>query len=118
MILRWGLFLNYLICPCVLAQFGGSSSSLLLRSLVESLERNLVSKIEHVERKLQSEISEFSEKLSNVEDRLLALEKTDDNLKLEISGNKKRLEGVDTKIQAAGQRVSNQFSDNLNIVGT
>jgi len=117
MILRWGLFLNYLICPCVLAQFGGSSSSLLLRSLVESLERNLVSKIEHVERKLQSEISEFSEKLSNVEDRLLALEKTDDNLKLEISGNKNRLEGVDTKIQAAGQRVSNQFSDNLNIVG-
>ena len=76
-----------------------------------------MSKIEHVERKLQSEISEFSEKLSNVEDRLLALEKTDDNLKLEISGNKKRLEGVDTKIQAAGQRVSNQFSDNLNIVG-
>ena len=57
------------------------------------------------------------EKLSNVEDRLLALEKTDDNLKLEINGNKNRLEGVDTKIQAAGQRVSNQFSDNLNIVG-
>ena len=64
------IFLLFYVYGLVQCQFGGSSSSLLLRSLVESLERNLVSKIEHVERMLRSEILDFGEKLSEVQGRV------------------------------------------------
>lgn len=99
------------------AQFGDSSSSLLLRSLVEGLERNLVSKIEHVERTLRNEILDFGDRLSEVQDRVSALEKRDSDLALKIDENTVKLDSVDTKIMASSARLANQFSDNLNIVG-
>ena len=89
----------------------------MLRSLVESLERNLVSKIEHVERTLKKEIGEFGDRLSEVQDRVSVLEKFDSDLQLKINENAVKLDNVDVKISASTTRVANQFSDNLNIVG-
>ena len=59
-----------------------SSSSLLLRSLVESLERNLVSKIQTSERGLLAQIQALSDKLADVEDRLDLLEKQENSYNL------------------------------------
>ena len=98
-------------------QFGGSSSSLLLRSLVESLERNLVSKIEHVERKLRAEMEDFGDRLSEVHNRLSALEKQDNDFQLKVNENVARIDNFGLNIKASAARVANQFSDNLNIVG-
>ena len=98
-------------------QFQSSSSSLLLRSLVESLERNLVSKIQNSERNLLSQIRDLSDKLADVEDRLHTLEKTDLEHSTTIKDHQTAISGIDGKIEASTTRLGNQFSDNLNIMG-
>ena len=98
-------------------QFQSSSSSLLLRSLVESLERNLVSKIQNSERNLLSQIRDLSDKLADVEDRLHTLEKTDLEHSSTIKEHQTAISGIDGKIEASTTRLGNQFSDNLNIMG-
>ena len=98
-------------------QFQSSSSSLLLRSLVESLERNLVSKIQNSERNLLSQIRDLSDKLADVEDRLHTLEKTDLEHSTTIKEHQTAISGIDGKIEASTTRLGNQFSDNLNIMG-
>ena len=98
-------------------QFQSSSSSLLLRSLVESLERNLVSKIQNSERNLLSQIRDLSDKLADVEDRLDTLEKTDLEQTTTIKEHQTAISGIDGKIEASTTRLGNQFSDNLNIMG-
>ena len=101
----------------VKCQFQSSSSSLLLRSLVESLERNLVSKIQNSERNLLSQIRDLSDKLADVEDRLHTLEKTDQEHSSTIKEHQTAISGIDGKIEASTTRLGNQFSDNLNIMG-
>ena len=98
-------------------QFQSSSSSLLLRSLVESLERNLVSKIQNSERNLLSQIRDLSDKLADVEDRLHTLEKTDQEHSSTIKEHQTAISSIDGKIEASTTRLGNQFSDNLNIMG-
>ena len=98
-------------------QFQSSSSSLLLRSLVESLERNLVSKIQNSERNLLSQIRDLSDKLADVEDRLHTLEKTDQEHSSTIKEHQTAISGFDGKIESSTTRLGNQFSDNLNIMG-
>lgn len=98
-------------------QFQSSSSSLLLRSLVESLERNLVSKIQNSERNLLSQIRDLSDKLADVEDRLHTLEKTDQEHSSTIKEHQTAISSIDSKIEASTTRLGNQFSDNLNIMG-
>jgi hypothetical protein len=117
MIIRW--LCGFLLFGVASAQFGSgsSSSSLLLRSLVESLERNMVSKIEHVERTLRSELLEFGDRLSEVQLRVAALERADGDVGVKIKENTARLDSFDAKIQASTARIGNQFADNLNIVG-
>ena len=101
----------------VKCQFQSSSSSLLLRSLVESLERNLVSKIQNSERNLLSQIRDLSDKLADVEDRLHTLEKTDQEHSSTIKEHQTAISSIDGKIEASTTRLGNQFSDNLNIMG-
>ena len=98
-------------------QFGSSSSSLLLRSLVESLERNLVAKIEHVERVLRDDLEILDDKISTFEDELHDLKKSQSELETHVEANSAKLDGVQGKIQAAGNQLADQFMDNINIVG-
>ncbi|CBY41817.1 unnamed protein product, partial [Oikopleura dioica] len=101
----------------VSGQFGSSSSSLLLRSLVESLERNLVAKIEHVERVLRDDLEILDDKISSFEDELHDLKKSQSELETQVDANSAKLDGVEGKIQAAGNQLADQFMDNINIVG-
>ena len=94
-----------------------SSSQLLLRSLVESLERNLVSKIQTSERGLLSKIEDLADKLADVEDRLDLLEKQDGEFKNSLKEAETSIGAFDTKMSTATNRIKNQFSDNLSILG-
>ncbi|CAG5089883.1 Oidioi.mRNA.OKI2018_I69.PAR.g12390.t1.cds [Oikopleura dioica] len=110
-------FLLLALLGLVCGQFGSSSSSLLLRSLVESLERNLVAKIEHVERVLRDDLEILDDKISTFEDELHDLKKTQSELETHVESNSAKLDGVEGKIQAAGNQLADQFMDNINIVG-
>ena len=96
---------------------GSTSSSLVLRSLIESLERNLVSKIQSSERQLRDQINDLSGKLADVEARLNGLEKKDAETDQRFGESEAKITSFGLKIDQSTARVANQMGDNLNIMG-